>query len=521
MLLHCKSKTWMFFIVALAGATLVCGGALRAGEVAPVLLRYGFKPGQTNAYRLVIESQGEAGREAVAGNFTVAVGSVGSNRFELTLQGHLQMTNTPGMAPAMGFYRGPGSVSTLTSYTWTSPMTGDGKSLIIDDRGKVLRETGDQALPIPLGQLMNSLLEKFPEEPVSQWSEDRDVFVLDEPVFQGPADSFLPSSRFQPTFFYPGRQGHGPQGVLTARQKTKAQVTEVTPDTVRFEKTVNLDSYLLTGTDPRITATGQCKTVFDRSNGCPRSVEWNCTMVAVTEDLSRRSVLTLRWEMLEGAERAAALIPPPPVSAEKPALAAARVASLMEQVHSDELGKRQSALIELSNGRLTNAGPEILHEMASLADDSDEMIRRGALTILANYGGPDEIPVLIKELGEAPQGVGTLILRALGRLKDPRTAAPLAEFLASGQNDQQFYQPDHVNEVAEALIKIGPASETPTLAVLKEKNVQTRIQACLVLKQIGTKKSLHPLKELALSPDKALSDAATSASHSIENREEK
>jgi len=75
--------------------------------------------------------------------------------------------------------------------------------------------------------------------------------------------------------------------------------------------------------------------------------------------------------------------------------------------------------------------------------------------------------------------------------------------------------------VAEALIKLGPASEGPVLALLKEKNIETRVQACLVLNRIGTKRSLGPLKELALYPNKALSGAAAEACQSIQERTDK
>jgi HEAT repeat protein len=278
---------------------------------------------------------------------------------------------------------------------------------------------------------------------------------------------------------------------------------------------------MLTGTEPRVSATGQCKVVFDRIAGCPKRVELECTTVVVTEDLSRRSILTLRWEMLEGAEREAALAPPPPVSTEKPILPAEKVTKLMEQLKSDDLGTRQNAARELSGGQLDKPTSGILSAMTKLADDPDETVRHAALTILANYGTSEQVPVLIKGLHDSSPGISTTIVHGLARLRDPRAAAPLADFLASAQNDQQYYQTPRPNDVAEALIKLGPASEGPVLALLKEKNIETRVQACLVLNRIGTKRSLGPLKELALYPNKALSGAAAEACQSIQERTDK
>ncbi len=57
-------NVFLYSIVSLASVALVQSSSLRAGEITPILSRYAFKPGQTNAYKLEIESQGETGREA-------------------------------------------------------------------------------------------------------------------------------------------------------------------------------------------------------------------------------------------------------------------------------------------------------------------------------------------------------------------------------------------------------------------------------------------------------------------------
>jgi len=80
------------------------------------------------------------------------------------------------------------------------------------------------------------------------------------------------------------------------------------------------------------------------------------------------------------------------------------------------------------------------------------------------------------------------IAKGLGRLADPRAAEPLADLIATGQSDQtSFYRRD--TPVTEALVKIGPAARPPVLTLLKEKHTDTRIIACNVLKQIGSKRA--------------------------------
>ena len=90
-------------------------------------------------------------------------------------------------------------------------------------------------------------------------------------------------------------------------------------------------------------------------------------------------------------------------------------------------------------------------------------------------------------------------------------AEPLAALIASGSSDA--YQ------AVEALSKIGSDAEDAVLPLLQEKHNETKRQACKVLKDIGTKKSLEPLRELMLSTDRSLSDSAGEAVRAIMARQ--
>lgn len=496
-----------------AGAAFLGAHSLVAAEITPVSLRYAFAPGQTNAYSLQIEAQGEAGREAIAGTFVVSSRRVGTNLLGLTIRGQLRPKPMGGMPPMMG-YR-PGSSMPLAAYTYGYP--GQEKELVIDDRGRLVRQAGDQALPIPLGQLAASLVQSFPPEATTGWEEEQEVFVLDEPLLQGPAPVFMSQPGGYGGFAasYPGRAA---QGALAARQRIKVKVTEITPEAVTLQRTLALDSLMLTGAEPRVSATGEGRIEFDRALGLPKRVELECKTLAVTENLSRRSLVTLRWQLLEGAEREKALAPPPPRAPETK-LAPLEVAKLLEQLKADDLGTRQAAARDLSGERLGSATPELLSQMASLANDPDDTVRRAALTILANHGAKDHVPMLIKGLNDSDTGVRTAIVKGLGRIKDPRAIEPLVNLLATGQSDPFYSRPARESPAADALVRIGSAAEPAVLGLLKEKNVETRIQACTVLKQIGTRKSLGPLKDLTVNPSKELSEAAAEACRSIQSRE--
>jgi hypothetical protein len=499
----------------LSVTALLQGFALVGTETTPVLLRYAFTPGQTNAYSLQIEAQGEAGREVIAGTFVVTSRAVTTNFIRLAWRGQLRPKFQPGSPPMMGYRSG----YSMPLFNYTSGPQGDSRELVIDERGEVVQQAGDLALPIPLGQLMISLVQPLPAEATTGWETEKDAFVLDEPLLQGPATAFLnPQGGFGYGGYYPGRP---PPSLLAVRQKTRIKVKEVTPTTVTLQKTLSLDSRLLTGSEPRVSAVGEGQIVLDRTGGMPKLIELECKSVTVTENVSRRSVVSLRWQLLEGAERDKAIAPPPPPPAQQANFTQEELAKLEERLNSSDATERQAAARDLSGDRLGTPSSALLARMASLASDPDETVRHAALTVLANNGTKENVPLLIKALNDPDAGMRVTIAKGLGRLKDSRAIESLANVLASGQNDQPYFRPPRESAAAEALVRMGAAAETAVLALLKEKNFETRLQACGILKQIGTKKSLALLKDQTLNPSKEMSEAAAEACRSIQTREGK
>jgi hypothetical protein len=499
-----------FWILPLATAILITTAAA-ADPVAPIQLRYRMEPGQTNAYSLTITQQGESGRETMTGTLLVSSRQEG-NHLVLSLKGQLRPKMTPGSPMMMG-YR-PGSPVTLSSYLGMNygPFV-DSREMVIDELGRILRVTSDSVLPVPLGSLLGSFLIQVPSEATSGWEKEEPVFLLDEPLLAGPVIAFQPSSGPMP--YYPGRVV---QATLAARQKASVKVVEATPETVTLLREASIESSLRTGNEPRLGGSVQTKVVLDRAGGWPRMVDSECKSAAVTDNLSRRSLLTLKWQLLEGSERETALTPPPPRPQEIPG---SEVTKLMADLSSDNQFTRQAAARELaSSGRSLKPTPELLALAVKLSGEREDALRQAGQTLLANYGTREHVPLLLRALKEAEETNTRMALaKGLGRLQEPRAAEPLAEMLAAGQSDQgSFFRRE--TPVTEALIKIGPPAEGAVLAVLKEKHTDTRILACNVLKQIGSKKSLATLKELTGNPVKELSEAAAEAVRSIQGRVE-
>ncbi len=493
---------WTAFIV-LAPSLSVLGAA------DPVTLRYSPElPGRTNVYSVTLETRGESGREVMTGNLFLTTTAQSGNLIGLTVRGQLRPKPVPGQT----FYGyrpgGPMSLSSLIM----GPLP-EYREIWIDSRGHVVRTAQDLNLPIPLGQLLSSLVEEFPADASSGWETEKNVFVLDDPMGLGPAPAFAATGYGFPVY-YPGR---GPQAALAARQKTKVEVTQADAETVTLERTMSLDTQVLAGTEPRISASGQAKVVRLRASGLPRSIEMQTKSLVVTENVSRRSELSLRWQMLTGAELEAALNPPPPPPANP--FTADEVAQRLADLKKPEAFARQQAIRELNSPRLGRPSEEVIREMARLAQDPDEAVREGAVSILAVHGGREQVPLLIKALkmpGSA--NLRNTVAQALGRLKDPKAAEALTELLAEGSPEQLSFSGGRENAVSQALVSLGQPAEPAVVEVLKQQNLATRVLACNILKQIGTKKSLRPLKDLTGHPVKEVSEAAAEAARWIKSR---
>jgi hypothetical protein len=499
------------WVLCFSTISLIAAVAGAAETSAPLQLRYALPPGKTNAYNFTITQQGESGRETVTGTLLVSARKEGGY-LAISVKGQLRPKMTPGSPMMMMGYRPGGPVSLNTYLGYTSGPSADSREMVIDETGRILRLSGDSALPVPLGSLLTSFLTRVPVEPTAGWEKEEDVFLLDEPLLAGPVIASQQSSG--PTVYYPGRPA---QATIAARQKRSVKVTESTAETVTLQEEAALESLLRTGNEPRISGSTQARVILDRVEGWPRLMEIEGKSAALTDNLSRRSVLTLKWQLLEGAEREAALTPPPPRPQEIPAL---DVTKLMADLESDNQSARQNAARKLtSTGRTVKPTPELLALAVKLSGDRDDTVRHAGQTLLANYGTREQVPLLLRALKEADDSsVRMTLAKGLGRLEDPRAAEPLAELIAAGQSDQTTYFLRDT-PVAEALIRIGPPAEGAVLALLKEKHTDTRIIACNVLKQIGTKKSLSALKELTGNPVKELSEAAAEAARSIQGRE--
>jgi len=212
-----------------------CAGAR---ESAPPL-RYKFSAGQTNVYQVELSVRSENGQETTSGNLFIIPQAAGSNVLRLSCRAMLTANRSPGRPPFMNY----GGM-----YPGTGVRLPEGCELQIDNLGRVLRTSGDYPLPVPLGELLQTLIEPLPAALKTQWETTDESSVMDDPLWLGPGKAFFGSQNFGPPFF----MNYGPRSplaVITATRHVTWHLTGNTPATVTFHKQLSLVSLLQTSHD--------------------------------------------------------------------------------------------------------------------------------------------------------------------------------------------------------------------------------------------------------------------------------
>jgi HEAT repeats len=394
---------------------------------------------------------------------------------------------------------------------WMTPISlHEAADLQFDESGRVLRVAGDFPLPIPLGTLAQVFVEPLPVKAEPRWETTDTLAVLDEPFSLGPAASFLPAQPYGMSYYGGPLSPRGNTVALVPVARiVRYEIKSTAAGQVTITKRLSLDSHLQFGSEPRLHASGEGEFVLDQETGLLRRAELQCKAVANSESVTRRSSVTLRIKLLEGTERLAALQPPAAPPAKR--LSGAEIQKLIEDLKSSDEAARMQAASKLQTSELGEAPPALLDLMTSSLGSEDNQLRMAAVKVIADYGTAEHVPALLQLLKEPDSFNHHTVIRGLGRLKDPRAAEPLAALIASGGSEAHL--------AVEALGKLGPEAEDAVLPLLKEKHNETRRQACNVLKQIGTKKSLEQLRELMLSTDRMLNEAAAEAVRTIMARQ--
>jgi HEAT repeat protein/lysophospholipase L1-like esterase len=132
---------------------------------------------------------------------------------------------------------------------------------------------------------------------------------------------------------------------------------------------------------------------------------------------------------------------------------------------------------------------EVARAVAPLLKSGNLNEQRTAAEVLEKMGTRVQVPAMLEALKDDRSKILTSkpLIRALARLKDDRAIPLLVDFLGAN--------PLYRDDAATALIAMGPLAEPDVLPVLDHNDVQVRVAAAKVLREIGTAKSLKPLEE--------------------------
>jgi hypothetical protein len=471
---------------------------------------YNFTAGQTNVFSVEISVRGENGSETSTGNVFVVTKDLSTNSATLSCRALLRNENRRAQARGFGmppYYPG-GMIQNV--FPNNSEVT-------VDFQGNEIRDSGDYVLAVPLGKLIQSLFPPLPVKSGNSESSDH-ADVLDDPYWLGPADSFSNvrqnGSPMYMNNFYSG-MGNGPATLWVARQISSRYKT-TSAELAELHRETSMQSLVQTGDQPRVAATSTTDATFDQNLGRATQIETQGEVISQTDTTSRQAKVTFRARLLSGQELDAALAPTPsftpmagPATMQK--LDSTNVEALEADLKSMENNKWRNALNQLSYTPIQAPPPELADLVATFASNEDSFIRQNVATFLQKYGTTNQVVTLLKLLKDPDTFTCVSAAKALARLKDERAIAPTVDVLAGGVRVNQYGQIENyqfVSDIASALAQFGPAAEKPVLGLLSERNIETRRQACIVLKQIGTADSLGPLQKLVADSNPQLGQAA-------------
>jgi hypothetical protein len=144
---------------------------------------------------------------------------------------------------------------------------------------------------------------------------------------------------------------------------------------------------------------------------------------------------------------------------------------------------------------------EVVKALKGVIDNHRGLVpRKEAVKALGTWATRADTPYLIGLLDDNDGGVKEETLYVLAKLKDPAAAVAIVEVL-----------PHYRDQARDALKAIGSPAESAVRALLQHPDTGIRIEACRLLKVIGTQASHKDLLELTEDSDSGVAEAARTA----------
>ena len=509
--------------VALAAATSPGGSAEDAPATAA--LRYGWKPGETYVYGVRVDYDAGDERIALEGSSIYRVKAADPQAGEATLAHRGWLVRR----------RGPKDPKRGGDVQVQAPGGPTNVEFQIDDAGDVDDEFKG-GLPVPLlGDLALLPIAPLPEPGEDRWTDERPVALQITKVTPGARPSFdleRPSlfERRAASRLRPGRSPRsGRFGGLrrAAPAPAPAQVevdTQSAKETIRYAResaggreTIAKDYEFATdetaGAGPRLAITGHGTYTFDPAAGVATGFEFRGEAVQNSENTTARLPIRVECRLLSGAERERALRFPAVAPTAMIAMADGDVAKALADLKSEAADRRRAAAEALRDGApIESKRGEVAQALLARLDDPDASARQAAVQATGVWGGPEAFSAILAKVDSPDYGLENDLFETLARLgPEGADAAPLVAML----NDER-----RRSQAVRVLRAWGEGAE-PALSAFVESAAapEARIEACRVLKDVGTEKSAPMLERLAAAQDVAeVADLASNAIRAIEAR---
>jgi len=451
-----------------------------AVQAAPKL-RYKFEASHDYVYEVKIVATLDDTIETRQGLTYLTGKAAGDDGFTLRHSGNLgvQRRTAPdairaGRRPFPPFFPG---------HDFSFPRPGD---LTITPSGHLVKSESSTALPYLLGDLEVLCLEEFPADGQSKWEHKREVVIEEKQA-----------SRFRGPVLGP----RGDSGVKrTAHEITTFSIKQTTGNLVHIRKEDSLRSEELVDGNPKYLMTGEGELVFDLQRGLLQSQSIKYTITLAEKNLLLKIPVTVDCRLLDGDEVAKRR------EEDKQNLATAQAAAAKaNEPKAFGSGEREKLLRDLKDrnewtvraaaDRLAKAPAddhpeEIAAALAGLLSDRSNLIRTSAAKALVTWATAANCAALRPLAGDSDLWLRQAVMQALARFPTAENAEAVAGRLVE-MSDR--------GEAGAALRKMGPVAEPAVLVYLKDRDGWVRLEACKVLADIGTSKSLPALETFGAS----------------------
>ncbi|NLF08964.1 MAG: HEAT repeat domain-containing protein, partial [Pirellulaceae bacterium] len=358
--------------------------------------------------------------------------------------------------------------------------------LQIDRHGRILRIEGSEYLPFLLGRAAH-----LPLEPLSPLNENPWTVATDVAI------SLNHEDWLSNTVFATMRKE-----LLPARKKATYKIVGRDGELITVSKSYELATAAESDGKPRVSLVGEGTLKFDPQAGVFKSSEMKLRAAVRESGTTVEFPVEISYNMPSEAEMAEmnAKLETARQEAEQRAkerltpITPDEMEQLIKNLQSSDPAKTRAAVTRLTDKQPQEPNGKLAATLEEMLKSDTPKIRENAARVMEVWAAPENIPSLKKLLDDDSTTIRRSALKALGQLKATEAIDRIIE-----------QWPKDSIPVSAALRAMGEAAEPAVLKLLETSgNNRVRRDACRVLGEIGTEKSLAALEKIEKDADRSM-----------------